>query len=202
MGSTEEELRYIIRDLGIDSIFLGTFDRTFPGFISKHKTCCAIVNTGTRREGGVHWLAMGWHPRSRTFYMFDPFGFSDDKLKQIYDFEYHTLMKRSAILSTPDRCLTLVTSTQSVQGPDSAACGLFCCLFLYGFKKWPMSAMDNPVINILHGVSNNKLYDPKCQHILENNQKELYAFLSRTSPYFNSKRAMIEANTSFEKGRL
>lgn len=199
MGTTEFELASIVRDLGLGGMFLGTFDKTFPGFINKHKVCCAIVNTGTREAGGVHWLAMAWYPPSRTFYLFDPFGFSDKKLLQVYNFQYEGLLRRSAITSSENRCVDLVKSTETVQGPFSAACGLFCCLFLYAFARHPTCPMDgNPVMDRVNGVPNHLLKDPSVQSTLRANQTALYIFLAQHSPFFRNRRKEIENKTSFD----
>lgn len=200
MGSSEEELRAIVRDLGVAPYFLGTFDKRFPGFIRQNKRACAIVNTAGRETGGVHWLAFGWEPNTHTFYMFDPFGFSDSKLKQIYQFEYEGLLRRSAIESTGDRCINLVRTDHSVQGPHSAACGLFCCLFLYAFVHFPRDPLDhNPAMGPIQGVANARLDDPASQSILAQNQRHLYQFLASHSAYFRSHRAQIENKTAFDK---
>lgn len=197
-GSSEEELAHIVNDLGIGPYFLGTFDKRFPGFISTSKMACAIVNTGTRESGGQHWIAMGWFPNSRTFYMFDPFGFSDKKLLQIYNFEYQGLLKRSALYSTSDRCIEFVKSIDSVQGPYSAACGLFCCLFLHAFVNWPNSPMSkNPTMDLVVGVPNSKLMEPSSEKTFFNNQEKMYCFLKQKSPYFRSHEFTIKKNTSF-----
>lgn len=199
-GSSERELAAIVRDLGCGPYFLGTHDKRFPGFLAGDKLACAIVNTAGRETGGVHWLAFGWNPRSRTCYMFDPFGFSDRRLKQIYSFEYEAMLRRSALASSPDRCLNLEQSTQTVQGPDSAACGLFCCMFLHAFVHWPDRPMDgNPTMNLLTGVPNGMLQSPQVLPTLRRNQEELYRFLARHSPYFRSHRAAIEHATAFDK---
>lgn len=200
MGTTEEELHYIIQDLGIKPYYLGTFDKTFPGFINKKKMCCAIVNTAHRSTGGMHWLAMAWHPPNSTFYLFDPYGFSDAKLNQIYQFEYEALLKRSAIFSTADRCITLIKSTESVQGQYSAACGLFCCVFLYAFVNWPNHPLkDNFIFNSLHGIPTSQLTNPIYQKILYNNQQFVYKFLLNYSPYFKKNAKKIMFQTSFNK---
>lgn len=196
MGTTEEELRHIVYDLGLAPYYLGSFDKTFPGFINKHKMCCAIVNTALRITGGVHWIAFAWYPPKQLFYIFDPFGFSDTKLNQIYNFQYEKLLKHSALSSSPGGCVTVIKSTDSVQGPNSAACGLFCCLFLYAFVHFPTSAMNNPIMDIVKGVPNSKLYLPSSQNVFTTNQKNLYTFLHNRCLYFKQNEAQIKLKTN------
>lgn len=183
MGTSEEELKHIVYDLGVGPYFLGIYDKHFPGFLNKHSNACAIVNTASRETGGVHWIAMAWHPPS-NFYLFDPFGFSDKKLLQIYQFEYNALLKRSAITSSPDRCVQLYQNNESVQSPNSAACGLYCCMFLHAFANWPAHPFDNPTMDQLVGVPNNMLEAPQAQSIFKQNQETLYSFLHYNSSFF------------------
>ncbi|ALE15305.1 protease [bottlenose dolphin adenovirus 2] len=199
MGSTEAELMHIVKDLGISN-FLGTFDKRFPGFIHKFKPCCAIINTAARETGGAHWIALAWEPKSHSFYFFDPFGFADEKLKQYFDFEYNGLLKRSALESTNDRCITLIKSTESVQGPYSAACGLFCCMFLHAFVNWPSHPMEkNPTMDLLKGVPNSKLFLQESENIFYKNQQKLYKFLNKNSMYYRSHKCIIDEKTAFNK---
>nr|WRQ19818.1 MAG: protease [unidentified adenovirus] len=196
MGTNESELKQIVQDLGLGSLFLGTFDKTFPGFIEKHKPCCAIVNTGLRSTGGVHWIAMAWEPKSYFFYLFDPFGFDDKQLLRFYNFRYQHMLKASAITSTPTRCVTLIRNYEAIQGPYSGACGLFCCLFLRAFLKYPFKPMNNPILDPLSGVAINGLFKPTNLSIFVKNQKYLNAYLEKHSRYFRRHKKEIEVRTA------
>ncbi|QIZ64196.1 protease [Guinea pig adenovirus] len=200
MGSCENEIRAIARDLGAGQVFLGTFDSTFPGFIRREKPACAVVNTARRHTGGAHWVAVAWEPVSHTFYMFDPYGFDDQTLKKVFDFSYQTLMKRSALTSTDDRCINVEKSTECVQGPHSAACGLYCCLFVYSFARWPQRALrDSPVMQKLQGVPTRLLQCPAFAPTFHRNQEYLYATLRRLSPYFRNREAAIRERTRVDR---
>lgn len=201
-GSTETEIKRIVSDLGGGAHFLGTFDKRFPGFIREQAPATAIVNTAGRETGGVHWLAFGWDPRSRTVTMFEPYGFADHKLQQIYQFEYDGMLKRSALgQGDGQRCVELVKSSDSVQGPRSAACGLFCCLFVAAFEANMTNPLGdaNPVFGPIKGVPNSQLKSPAAQPTLRANQEYLYRYLSSHSSYFRQNEDRIRAATAFDK---
>lgn len=201
-GSTESEIRRIVADLGAGAHFLGTFDKRFPGFVRSQAPATAIVNTAGRETGGVHWLAFGWDPQTRTVTMFEPYGFADERLRQIYHFEYEGLLRRSALgQGDGSRCVELVKSTDSVQGPRSAACGLFCCLFVAAFEANRQNALGdaNPVMGPVQGVPNARLRSPDAQPVLRANQEYLYRYLQQHSSYFRQNEGRIRAATAFDR---
>nr|WGL40806.1 protease [Tawny frogmouth aviadenovirus A] len=197
-GSSESELRHLVASLHLRHRFLGVFDNTFPGFLRPEEPASAIVNTGSRQSGGMHWIAFAYDPRRGVCYMFDPFGWSDSKLWQLYRVKYDAFLRRTG-LKQRDRCIRLVRSTQAVQCPCSAACGLFAVLFVASFDRYPNKPMDgNPVIDTVVGVNHDQMYRPAFREVLHRNQERLYFWLTRESPYFRAHRLHFERETALD----
>lgn len=176
--------------------FLGVFDNAFPGFLNPNIPASAIVNTGSRASGGMHWIAFAFDPAYRRCYMFDPFGWSDSELWRIYRVKYDALMKRTG-MSQPGRCFQLVRSIDCVQCPCSAACGLFSALFIASFDYFRSSPMsNNPIIDVLVGVSHRNMYNPAYQLTLHHNQERMYSWFASTNAYFARNRRRLEAETA------
>lgn len=195
-GTTESELRHLVAALHIRHRFLGVFDNSFPGFLDPEKPASAIVNTGSRRSGGMHWIGFAYCPAQKVCYMFDPFGWSDPLLWRLYRFKYQTFLRRTG-LQQPDRCITLRKSNQAVQCPCSAACGLFAVLFIASFDKYPTSPLlHNPIIDTVVGVNHQDLYKPPYQQILHRNQERLYYWLSAHNSYFRQHAEHLKAATA------
>lgn len=191
-GTSEAELRDLVHSLGISSSFIGTFDCTFPGFIRAEKKQTAIINTGSRESGGMHWIAMAWEPAGKVMYLFDPLGWKEGDLWKYYGFSYKRMVARSA-LSTPTRCVTLVRNTQAVQCTCSGACGLFCVLFLYCFNKRPHDPGSTKLMEALEGTAS--ALKPREPAKLHWNQNVLYRFLMLNSAYFRNHKQTLVRNT-------
>lgn len=195
-GTTETQLKDLVGSLHLRHRFLGVFDNSFPGFIDSNKPASAIVNTGSRATGGMHWIGFAYEPHRRVCYMFDPFGWSDPKLWEIYKFKYDRFLRRTG-LQQPDRCITLIKSTQAVQCPCSAACGLFAALFIASFDKYPLKPMNgNPIIDVVVGVNHDHLYKPEYIEILHRNQERMYSWFLMHSPYFKANANVLMRDTA------
>lgn len=195
-GTSRSELLNIVLSLGLPN-FRGVYDKHFPGFLNPDKVQYAIVNTGDVVSGGMHWIAFAFDPNAYKFYMFDPFGFSNKDLLRRYQFQYKQMMKNTA-LSNPSRCVQLFKSTQAVQCPCSAACGLFCCLFLASFEMYRNTPMScNPIIDVVQGVDHRLLLTPKGTQVTHTNQEKLYDWL-----YINCKYFRRNVNTIKKETRL
>lgn len=195
-GTTETQLRDLVSAMHLKHRFLGVFDNTFPGFMNPNQRASAIVNTGSRASGGMHWIGFAYEPSGRLCYMFDPFGWSDAELWRIYKFKYESFLRRTG-LQQADRCITLVKSVQAVQCPCSAACGLFAALFIASFDAYPRNPMSkNPIIDVVNGVPHDKLHLPEYQRILHRNQDHLYQWFVRTNAYFRDNERLLERETS------
>lgn len=179
-GTSENELKKLIKSIGCEKGFLGTFDCRFPGFIRKDVPQTAIVNTGPREKGGVHWIALAWDNIAYKIYLFDPLGWKDSQLKKYYDFSYKNIVARSA-LNTPYRCVTLTKNSEAVQCTCSGACGLYCILFIYCFNKF-----KDPFNNFLFEkfFGSKPSLRPINPSLLHDNQYMLYNFLKEKSHYF------------------
>ncbi|QHB43563.1 MAG: protease [psittacine adenovirus 7] len=194
-GTSTSELIAIVKSLQLDANFLGVFDKNFPGFLDTSKLAYAIVNTGDYISGGVHWIAFAFDPTSAIFYMFDPFGWSKADLLQKYQFQYDRMIKATA-MHTQSRCVRLVKSVQAVQCICSAACGLFCCLFLASFYYYRHSPMiNNPIIDIVRGIPLADMLTPFGIFVTHQNQKNLYLWLYVHSMYFRMHAREIKHNT-------
>ncbi|UKS51824.1 protease [Falcon aviadenovirus A] len=195
-GTTETQLQDLVASVHLRHRFLGVFDNSFPGFIDPTQPASAIVNTGSRSSGGMHWIGFAYEPTRRICYMFDPFGWSDENLWKIYRFKYESFLKRTG-LKQPDRCITLVKSNQAVQCPCSAACGLFSALFIVSFDRYPLRPMDgNPIIDVLVGVDHKYMYHPFYMEILHRNQTRMYYWFARNSNYFRAHEDLLRRETS------
>lgn len=192
-GSSETELKHLISSLHIPNIgFLGTFDCRFPGFIDKNKKQSAIVNTGPRESGGMHWIAFAWDPASYKMFMFDPLGWTARDLTKYYGFSYQNLLRRSA-MSTHDRCVILEKNTQAVQCTCAGSCGLFCVFFLYNFHLCPSSPFSTSIMQNMQGTV--PTIKPLYPYLLHENQNKLYSFLYNKSSYFRKNAQTIIDST-------
>ncbi|AAF86933.1 protease [Frog adenovirus 1] len=195
MGTSGADLENIVLSLGLHSGFLGIFDKHFPGFLNVNKPSFAIVNTGDIIQGGLHWIAFAFDNVTSTFFMFDPFGWSDMELYRKYEFQYHRILKSTA-LTKPSRCIKLVKSKEAVQCTCSAACGLFCCLFLASFYHYPTFPMrGNPIIDLVDGIPPTKLHSSYGIYLTHCNQKKLIAWLLSNSAYFRKNAMLMIHNT-------
>lgn len=195
-GTTETQLRDLVASLGLRHRFLGVFDNSFPGFLDVTRPASAIVNTGSRASGGMHWIGFAYEPTRRICYMFDPFGWSDPKLWQIYKFKYDVFLRRTGLRQL-DRCITLVKSTEAVQCPCSAACGLFSALFIASFDRYPSRPMnDNPIIDTVVGVRHDKMYNPMYREVLHRNQERMYVWFMQHSSYFRHHAENLKRETA------
>lgn len=195
-GTTESQLRDLVAAMHPRHRFLGVFDRSFPGFLDPTRPASAIVNTGSRSSGGMHWIGFAYDPTMRRCYMFDPFGWSDKELYNLYKVKYDAFLKTTG-LRQPDRCIELVRSVQAVQCPCSAACGLFSALFIASFDRYRTRPMNgNPIIDTVVGVDHANMYKPAFQAVMHRNQERMYAWFSRNNPYFSAHRLALERETA------
>lgn len=190
-GSSEQELHRLTADLNVLG-FLGTFDKNFPGFKNPEKWGSAIVNTGHRSSGGVHWLSFAYNPLERKVYVFDPLGWSDIDLCKLYSFRYEPILKQTA-QKEPTRCVMVEKNTHAVQCSCAGSCGLFCVYFLRSFSQFPSSPFINPLMDKLHDVP--PAIKSSGSRILHNNQDILYRFLRENSQFFRSHFLSITQNT-------
>ncbi|QJP03680.1 protease [Aviadenovirus cerasi] len=197
-GTTETQLRDLVGAMHLRHRFLGVFDKTFPGFLDPNRPASAIVNTGSRASGGMHWIAFAFDPLARKCYMFDPFGWSDRELWKLYKVKYDAFLRRTG-LRQPDRCFKLVRSTEAVQCPCSAACGLFSALFIASFDRYPKRPMDgNPIIDTVVGVKHDNMYKPAFRDILHRNQERMYFWFEKDNAYFRAHAEELKRETALD----
>jgi len=94
--------------------FLDVYASDLPP-LSITKTCTAIVNADPHTEGGSHWLAIHFRPKSSSAYYFDSYGiipFVPDIL---------AFIKRN--------CTTWDYNKRQLQSLTNNVCGKYCCLF-------------------------------------------------------------------------
>lgn len=200
-GTGSSELCKMVKSLGIEAYFLGVFDKHFPGFLNISRPGYAIVNTGDQASGGVHWIAFAFEPSDMKFYIFDPFGWSKKELLKKYQFQYDRMVANT--LRTSSRCITLVKSQQAVQCLCSAACGLFCLLFLYSFFYYRHNPMvGNPVIDVVTGIDHKDMLSPYGVFVTHNNQRNVYLWLYENCPYFREHVTEIKENTKINSIKI
>lgn len=171
---------------------MGTYDKTFPGFKQPNKWGSAIVNTGSRSSGGVHWLSFAYNPLNKTIYVFDPLGWSDEELLRQYSFKYEHILKTTAIKEI-NRCVKVEKNTKAVQCACSGSCGLFCVFFLACFTRSPTTPFTNPLMDIMHDVPAAAI--STSPRILHQNQEILYNFLKTRSVSFRKNENVQRFNT-------
>ncbi|AAA84980.1 protease [Ovine adenovirus 7] len=191
-GTSESELKNLISSLHLNNGFLGIFDCRFPGFLQKSKIQTAIINTGPREQGGIHWITLALEPISYKLFIFDPLGWKDTQLIKFYNFSLNSLIKRSA-LNNSDRCITVERNTQSVQCTCAGSCGLFCIFFLYCFHFYKQNVFKSWLFQKLNGSTPSLI--PCEPHLLHENQTFLYDFLNAKSVYFRKNYRTFIENT-------
>ncbi|AGL34688.1 protease [Fowl aviadenovirus 5] len=197
-GTTESQLNHLVGAMRLRHRFLGVYDKSFPGFLDPNRAASAIVNTGSRSSGGMHWIAFAYEPLGRKCYMFDPFGWSDRELWKLYKVKYDALLRRTG-LSQPDKCIQLVRSVEAVQCPCSAACGLFSALFIASFDRYPNRPMiGNPIIDTVVGVKHEDMYKPAFRAVLHRNQERLYFWLGKENAYFRQHAEELKRETALD----
>ncbi len=197
-GTTESQLNQLVGAMRLRHRFLGVFDKSFPGFLDPHRPASAIVNTGSRASGGMHWIAFAFDPIGQKCYMFDPFGWSDRELWNLYKVKYDAFLRRTG-LRQPDRCFELVRSTEAVQCPCSAACGLFSALFVASFDRYHTRPMaGNPIIDTVVGVKHANMYKPEFREILHRNQERMYYWFMKENPYFRAHEEELKRETALD----
>ena len=97
------------------------------------KTCTAIVNADPLTEGGSHWLAVQFRPKSSYAYYFDSYGI----VPFVPD-----------IVAFVTRNFTWDHNKKTLQSLTSDVCGKYCCLFTLYIDRghtpqqlWRSSAM-------------------------------------------------------------
>ena len=95
--------------------FLGVFPSDLLPHSITTRSGTVIINTDPHTEGGSHWLAIHFEPKSSTAYYFDSYG--------ILPFipTIHAFLRRN--------CTVWDYNTVQLQSLTSTFCGQYCCMF-------------------------------------------------------------------------
>ena len=105
---------HILRTLRNVNSFLDVYaSDLLPRSITK--TCTAIFNADPHTEGGSHWLAVHFNPKSSYAYYFDSYG--------IVPFVPDILF------FVTRNCTTWDHNKRTLQSLTTDVCGKYCCLF-------------------------------------------------------------------------
>jgi hypothetical protein len=107
-----------MRDVGS---FLGIFHSDLLPKYPIARSGTLIVKTDRHTESGSHWLAIHLQPRSSTAYYFDSYD-----LPPIIP-SIQTFINRN--------CTAWDYNSVQLQGPTTAVCGKYCCLFALFMNK-------------------------------------------------------------------
>lgn len=197
-GTSESEIRAMLRDLGVGRVFIGTFDNTFGGFKRSKVPLCAIINTGSRQSGGVHWIAAGIVPAAKRIFVFDPLGWNDAQLRRLYDFSIYPLLSKTmdhydTKASVQDSCFIVSRNSQAVQCSCAGSCGLYCVMFVYCFSRSPRDVSEDALLQSFDGERAS--VRPTHWKTLHSNQDKLYEFLYHNCTYFRNHSREMKENT-------
>lgn len=192
-GTSETELRALLRDFDVGAEFIGIYDNSFAGFARAARATCCIVNTGSRESGGVHWIACAYNPKARVITVFDPLGWSDRALLRLYRFSLKPMLRRT-LTQSGAKCLRFVRNREAVQCACSGSCGLFCVAFIAAVKAMPSAPLKHSIIQNFDGAE--PAFPQTNWPPLHRNQSKMYDLLRSRSMYFRNNEAILMRNTA------